>query len=179
VEFRNEGHLGGYVIGGDPMTWCPLTWAYLLERFHPANVLDVGCGEGHSLEWFREKGLSVQGIDGIPQVDEAIVKHDFTKGSIDLGEFDLGWCCEFVEHVEEEHVSNFMWTLVQCKVVAMTAAAPGQVGWHHVNCREAEYWISLFSEWGFDFKPLETQKARALSPGTWFERNGLIFERRG
>src|SRR5205085_7057527 len=100
-------HLGGNVHGGDAMTFYPELWNWLVERFSVRSVVDIGCGEGHALVEFGKRGLRVVGIDGhrhnvIETANRGLIcmLHDFTKGVPALDEeFDLGWCCEFVDHV--------------------------------------------------------------------------------
>ena len=65
--------------------------------------------------------------------------------------YDMTWCCEFVEHVEDQYLHNFMKTFNMFDVVAMTHGVPGQPGYHHVNCQESEYWIKLLSDYGFEY----------------------------
>lgn len=149
-------HLGGCVIEGDGGTFAPQVWDKIIEKFEPKTVIDVGCGAGHSLKYFLDKHLDGIGVEGFQEaikrspVRESIVSHDYTKGPfVPPNDFDLAWCCEFVEHVEERYVNNFMRTFEKCKLVAMTHAVPGQPGYHHVNCQEAKYWIDLFSNHGF------------------------------
>ena len=41
--------------------------------------------------------------------ENEFISHDYTKGFIDIQEtFDLGWSCEFVEHVEEKYRENLI-----------------------------------------------------------------------
>ena len=49
-----DGHLGGYIQGGDPGTWCPHLWSWIVKEFEIRSVLDVGCGEGHSTKFFHD-----------------------------------------------------------------------------------------------------------------------------
>jgi cyclopropane fatty-acyl-phospholipid synthase-like methyltransferase len=178
VDFIVRGHLGGYVRGGDPKTWNPLVWAALLQIFKPKTLIDVGCGEGHALAWFRSNGLDVLGLDGIPQPDRDILQHDFTEGPfIPVLPVDLIWCCEFVEHVEDQYKENFLKTFDASRVIAMTHALPGQPGHHHVNCREAQYWIDLLTSRGFIYQLALTTQLRGLEPDTWFGQQGLVFTR--
>lgn len=58
--------LGGNGRHGDIGTFCPRLWRYLVERFSIQSVLDVGCGEGHAVSFFRYMGLIAHGIDGLP-----------------------------------------------------------------------------------------------------------------
>lgn len=179
----NEDHLGGYVKGGDPATFYPDLWKWLVETFEAHKVLDLGCGEGHAMKVFRDLGCDVTGIDGVPQKDPAIQVIDFTKRAYCFAErFDLTWCCEFVEHVEERFMRNFVPAFGNSKVVAMTHAEPGQAGHHHVNCRDADYWKGVMAGQGLRFDQELTDKARAIaaantSPWNHFKRSGMIFVR--
>lgn len=176
VTFIEAEHLGGYVEGGDPKTWCPNVWQALIDIYNPAKVVDIGCGEGHALNWFLEKGLQGIGLEGIPQDNPHIYCVDFTKGPV-YTIADLAWCCEFVEHVEEEFAANFFATFHGCQVVAMTHGLPGQPGYHHVNCQPPEYWIERMKYIGFKLNPDVTQYLRELDPDTWFAVSGLVFEK--
>lgn len=33
------------------------------ERFHPESVLEIGSNDGYMLQWFKQKGLTVRGVD--------------------------------------------------------------------------------------------------------------------
>ena len=119
--------LGGYLAGGDKATIYPELWDWFVDDLSVENVLDVGCGEGHALQHFRQRGCTVLGFDGINQPDTMIVEWDFTGGAPpewDVGQVDLVWCCEFVEHVEERYVPNFLATFEAAEMVAMTHAMP-------------------------------------------------------
>ena len=175
--FREEGHLGGYVVGGDPMCWCPRVWDDLISATKAESVVDVGCGEGHALRYFQEKGLRAIGVEGIPQDDSSIIHHDYTKGPLEVGPVDLAWSCEFVEHVEERYISNFLKTFSNARVVAMTHGLPGQPGWHHVNCQLPSYWLDVMGSIGYKLNAQLTFGTRDLAPGTWWEKTGLVFER--
>lgn len=177
------GHLGGNVIGGDPKTFYPELWDWLIKEFGIKSVLDVGCGEGHALEYFKNQRCDVLGIDGF-YGNTAITK---TKGIpatiVDLTVLpykttrlpDLVWCCEVVEHIEEKFVQNIIDTFKNGKIVAMTHALPNQGGYHHVNCKPSEYWIGLMQKNGFEFLIRESFEARRKETKHYFGRTGLIF----
>jgi hypothetical protein len=50
-------HLGGGIAGGDPYTYCPATWRYVIDRFCIRSVLDLGSGAGNASWWFHKHGL--------------------------------------------------------------------------------------------------------------------------
>jgi SAM-dependent methyltransferase len=157
---------------------------YLSRRFDVKSFLDVGCGPAGMVYYAMSRGMRALGIDGDPTLArnaKLIVEHDYASGPIDVGEFDLGWAVEFVEHVDECHVPNFMATLARCKVVFITAAVPGQPGHHHVNCQWGDYWIARFADSGFDYDIDATLGVRAASTmrSRFTEQTGLVFTRRG
>lgn len=178
---REQGHLGGYVVGGDDATYYPDLWRFLVREYEVSSVLDIGCGEGHALRFFRDLGCRVFGIDGVAQDDEDIFCHDYASGPFHLSRrYDLGWCCEFVEHVEERHLPNFLETFKSCRLLLLTHAFPGQPGYHHVNCRSADYWRGVLASIGYREDEMLTAMTRSLalanrSPYNHYARSGMAF----
>lgn len=182
--FITDRHLGGYVTGGDPDTQLPGLWQWLVGKLKVESVLDVGCGDGAALEVFSRLGVRGVGVDGMPQADERIVQHDYTTGLSELGDqvFDLVWSCEFVEHVDERYVANFMNDFCRAPVVAMTHAVPGQTGWHHVNCQDDAYWVGVLASHSYVLDEKLTKQSRAkakfhANPENYFTQSGLVFRR--
>jgi SAM-dependent methyltransferase len=172
---------GGNMLGGDPATWEPDVWKYLVNTFNVRSALDVGCGEGHSARWFIDNGIASLGIDclsqnvysGVPGLRAFV---DLDEGPFLTDGFDLAWCAEVAEHIEERNVLHLMNTLAQCRIVAMTHAPPGCHGHHHVNLRDDEYWIRLAGLVGLSFLQEATELARGVSRNKFFKRSGLVFE---
>jgi hypothetical protein len=205
MKFVNEGHLGGFVAAdeeypnGDPLTYTPRVWEYLMQRYRPSRIMDVGCGQGHAVKWFigRCKELYgevpmwfppafyVHGVEGsITGIDSAVVHRlyllhcDFTQDSVvPNGALDLVWSCEFVEHVAKEYMNNFLQLFGRANVVAMTHAFPGQPGHHHVNCQETAYWVEKMQALGFHLNREATAESRDLAEPSHWQRSGLIFEK--
>lgn len=179
-----EPHLGGYIVGGDPATWYPELWRWLIDSCGVSSMLDVGCGEGHALEFFHGAGCDVHGVEGVLQDSPLIVQHDYTTGPYrPPRSFDLVWACEFVEHVEEKHLANFIVTFQAARrLLLMTHAYPGQGGYHHVNEQDENYWIPRIERAGFHYEEELTSTTRRLSesnasPWNHYRRSGLAFRR--
>lgn len=179
----SEDHLGGYIPGGDRNTWFPRLWKWIVRELDVRSVLDIGCGEGHAIKYFRKLGCDVLGIDGSSTAirdnvaPQNVVKHDFCKGDYTPNKkYDMIWSCEFVEHVDPKYLNNFLKTFKSInKYIFMTHAQPGQKGWHHVNCKSDEYWIKILSKIGVRFDPELTRIARALAQRGYFAKSGLVF----
>jgi SAM-dependent methyltransferase len=145
-------HLGGYLEDGDEYTYMPDVWDYLVKKFDVKSVLDVGCGTGKNLEWF--KGFDILGVEGDPKAVALcrvpVIQHDYTTGPLILDRrFNLCICTEFVEHVESKFEDNWFATVKNSDMVLLCHGLPGQTGYHHVNCQKPDYWIKRFEENGF------------------------------
>lgn len=173
----NRKHLGGHAF----VTHLDLgVLSFCKTELGCKSFLDVGCGPGGMVELARRTGYDpVRGIDGDPRVaNQDIIIHDFATNPYKMyDKFDLGYSCEFVEHVEEKYIPNYMPCFQKCKFVVMTFAPKGTRGYHHVNCRNAQYWIEVFSEYGFVYEEALTNKVREVSlmERNFVRENGLVF----
>lgn len=175
----NEKHLGGHAYMTHVDEGAVKT---VMNELEIKSFLDIGCGTGGMIPIARNLGLDAVGVDGddsfTREVD--IVIHDYTKGPSSLSRaFDLVWSVEFVEHVEEQYIDNFMKDFKLGKYVLITYS-PHPFGHHHVNPQEESYWIDLFTKHGFEFDQEMTLKIRA---GSTMERDfmrdrGLFFNRK-
>lgn len=186
-----EGHLGGYIIGqAAPGTWCPGVWDRLMREEGVRSMLDVGCGLGYVLRYFHDNGCDVLGVDGSPSavtnnvMKSHVRKHDFSTGAWSPEKsYDLVWSSEFLEHVEEKYIGNFMPAFSKAKkYVVVTYATPGQGGHHHVNENTEAYWCDRFKDIGFVIDDSLTKIARSLVPaegkeGSHFRNKGVVFRR--
>lgn len=183
----DQPHLGGaYLEQPDGNTFLPEIWEYLIRKFGIKTMCDVGCGAGWNTAWFHDKGLYAVGVEGWPDAIaktrmpmQRMIVHDYATGPLVLPQtFDLCWSSEFVEHVEEKYVPNFMATFKCCKLVCMTYATPGQTGFHHVNEQEFEYWEKKMQDSGFKHLPEDTKLMRSTDNGSaWGRKSLCLFKR--
>ena len=140
------------------------------------------------MDLLHDKGLHCTGVDGDFLLErkhpERFLLHDFTTGPVPLDrDYDWAYSCEFLEHVEERYIMNFMPAFQKCRHVTVTHATPGMKGHHHVNLQEDQYWIDLFSKWGFRYDAEETKNIRSISTMNldlkphqrFFKNTGLFF----
>lgn len=176
-------HLGGaYLDCNDANTYCPDVWQHLADKYQIKTMVDIGCGAGWNTEWWHSKGFYAVGIEGWPEAIartrlpmERLIQHDYTLGPLPIPRTDLAWSSEFVEHVEEQFIPNWMATVKCSRYFAMTFAIPGQTGHHHVCERPFDFWIEKCAENGFGHVPEETEWMRSTDQGGGWGRKTLSF----
>ena len=153
-------HLGGS-IGMVHVDEGALKWA---KTVYPTSktFIDVGSGPGWQVDIAETLGLSGLGIDGDYTQNPDVI-HDFTLGEPDIvkDEFDIGWSVEFLEHVEEQYVPNFMALFKKCNFIICSASPfPSP---RHPNPQPQSYWYEVFAKWGLVYSEELTADMRAAS----------------
>jgi hypothetical protein len=171
-------HLGGHM---NITNLDAPVFEFLVSNYHITSMVDIGCGPGGMKSMAENFKVDWFGIDG----DESIIFHsdntrchDFSTGILDLDlTFDLAWSVEFLEHVQEKFIPNFMPLFSKSKYVLITAALPGAPGHHHVNCQTNDYWIEIFSSHGFRYQEQQTLHLRSISEmrKEFFKKSGMFF----
>jgi len=175
-------HLGGHLN----KTHIDLgTLQYLHTKYNIKSMLDIGCGPGDMATLAKTLNIDWYGIDGDHLVPRSIDTEnkmwilDFTKSKFIGGSSkDLAWSVEFLEHVEEKYMENYMTAFKLCKYAVVTAAPPGYPGHHHVNCKLEEYWIGAFAAHGFKYNHKESMDIRKVSTmqKPFMQRTGMFFK---
>ena len=176
-----EDHLGGH-LNKTHLDEGALLW--LKSKFNAKTYLDIGCGPGGMVELAESHNLTATGVDGDYTLDRYnpnnFIIHDFTTGPAPLTEqYDLGWSVEFVEHVYEEFIPNYMQAFQRCNVIAMTYAPPGWTGHHHVNLQEEQYWIDKLAEYNLIYNAEYTQQLRKQSTMNQHKKKKAFVKNRG
>jgi SAM-dependent methyltransferase len=161
---ESNPHLGGHCfvthIDEGLLIFCK-------DQLNCKNMIDIGCGPGGMIELANKMGIDAIGVDGDPRLtreDDRIIIHDYAAGILNFQRtFDLAYSCEFVEHVEEKYIPNFIETFKLAHNVILTYAPENTPGHHHVNCKSEEYWIQIFESYNFLFDRKITNKLRLSS----------------
>ena len=184
VEPKTDPHLGGNIKEGDPYTYCPLVWNYVIERFCVKSVLDLGSGIGNAANFFFGKGMRTIAVEGLLENVKAAyyptLHHDLSKGPV-VTDVDLVHCHEVAEHIAEEHLDNLISSLTCGRVILMTHALPGQDGHHHVNLKPMDYWVKHVSNRGYSLLHEDTNRIRLLAAqerAIYMHNSGLLFHRK-
>ena len=181
IHDEKQPHLGGNLTCGDPNSYAPSAWDYVINRFAIKSVLDIGAGLGHSSAYFFNKGCSVIAVDGLESncvnAVYPVIKQDMTVAPV-VTKVDLVYLVEFVEHVEPLFLQNILRSMMCGKYALMTHAQPGQGGHHHVNLQPADYWIHHITQMGFLLLETDTERIRKLAAqdnAEWLASTGLMF----
>ena len=161
---------------------------YLLSILEtkPTSVIDVGCGLAQWLNVFKSYGVEkVLGVDGshVPPDRLNIEKTEFK--TIDLRNFtynfvgkryDLLLCLEVVEHLEEQYAYQFIKALTELSdTILFSAAVPNQTGENHFNEQYPDYWVNLFSNFGYSFlDPFRKKFWQNEQVNWWYKQNMFL-----
>lgn len=164
---------------------------FLLGRYQPDSVLDVGCARGLWLrECIRAGVKTVAGVDG-PWVDTSellIPKESFSQCDFEEGlkagtmpklkHFDLALCLEVAEHLTEE-AGNYLveWLCSTARVIAFSAAVPLQGGVNHINEQWPSYWHARFGRFGREpdgIPRLALWNKKTIQP--YYRQNLMVYE---
>jgi hypothetical protein len=149
-----------------------------------SSLLDVGAGVGTWLAAARDLGVrDIAGIDGVRSdavdlhVDADIIATADLNDVVFLGRrFDAVLCLEVAEHLDEASAPALIETLCRhSNLIFFSAAAPGQHGEHHVNCRWPTYWQAYFNTFGFvcrDELRASIWDDGAIEP--WYRQNAFV-----
>lgn len=153
---------------------------FLKKKFNLKTMIDIGCGPGGMEKIAQKNNVKWTGIDGdksVLDISSNIKYCDFEKGTLNMNNYDLAWSVEFLEHVYEKYQHNYMNLFNKCKYVVCTAAPPGKPGYHHVNCRTTDYWIDVFSKYGFTYDENITNECKKYSTmkKEFFRKWGMFF----
>lgn len=162
-------------------------FSYFREGRRIASLLDVGAGNGNWLFAAQESGVTdVLGIDGVMlPPDDLWVSADLMwqrelRQPLKLGRtFDAVLCLEVAEHLPEASAGVLVASLcAHADLVFFSAAAPGQRGENHVNCRAPDYWQAHFNACGFVCQDELRQRMwdeEAIEP--WYRQNVFVAMR--
>ncbi len=160
----------------------------LFDLLSPNSVIDVGCGLGHYLRAFSQKGVGTCcGIEGpwIKDAPAVIPREQFEildlmtedLSEYNPGRFDLAISIEVAEHLPAFLGEAFVKLLCRCApIVFFSAAIPHQGGTHHVNEQRLSYWIPLFEKENFQLLDIVRPRLWNIpSVDPCVKQNGVLF----
>src|ERR1035438_7930031 len=138
-----------------------------VAKLIPAHgtILDVGCGQGPALEWFKKAGFDIRGIT-LSQEDVDVCQKQGWNANLgdqnDLGlYYDAYFDCVWARHVIEHSIAPF-WTLHEFKrvlicggILYLEVPSPDTPCNHVANANHYsvlghDMWLSLIQRSGFE-----------------------------
>ena len=164
-----------------PMSRTLAKW--IKEELNPNSVLDIGCGPGTYVESLRDTGINAVGLD----LDDRVIGKDYLthKSLFDIvdEQAEVVLCFEVAEHIEQEREDEVVQKVVSTvgKTLIWTAAAVGQGGIGHINCKDKKEWAKKITNAGLT-RNIEREEQlkkyiREYRHLGWFPQNVLYFER--
>ena len=159
---------------------------FFKDNYGCKSLVDIGCGPGgQAVEAIKMGYDNAIGIDGDFTLKHAKIDnitwitHDYTTGPLLLkSACDLAWSCEFVEHVKEDYIDNYMKTFQAADIAAMTFHPPSKKEnpWHF-NEQKEDYWLDVFKNYGWYFNRAVTEETKKCSTmqRKFYRTCGLVF----
>lgn len=131
---------------------------YLITKFKPVSVVDVGCGIGTFLHVFKQYGVkNILGIDGkwVNKDQLYIDSNEFMEADLEKlvkvdKTFDLVLCLEVAEHLSIGSADTLVDNLTRLgKTIVFSAATSKQGGQNHLNEQPFSYWKEKFAIHGY------------------------------
>lgn len=157
---------------------------YLVDKFKPASVIDIGCGIGTFLHVFKEHGVkNVLGVDGkwVNRKQLYISEEEFLEANLEEPiqvnkTYDLVICLEVAEHLMPSSAETLVDNLTSLgKIIVFSAATEKQGGQNHLNEQPFAYWKEKFQAKGYSvidfFRPFFWNEERIQ---WWYKQNMFL-----
>ena len=170
-------------IANEEKPWADRLALWIKTELDPLTVLDIGCGPGIYVDSLRDRKINAVGID----IDERVPtkKHLKYQSLFDITNetADTVICMEVAEHINIENEDLVVKKVVSTvdKTLIWTAAAVGQGGIGHINCKDKQEWADKITTAGLVRN--HTKEAELIEYANrgycmgWFVNNLLYFER--
>ena len=170
-------------IAHEEKPWADRLAQYIKQELKPKSVLDIGCGPGIYVDSLRDQGVKAKGID----IDDRVHGKKYLKYQslfdITTERAEVVICMEVAEHIASEKEDLVVEKIVSTvgSTLIWTAAAIGQGGIGHINCKDKQDWADKITAAGL-VRNYEKEASlihyatQGIHMG-WFRNNLLYFER--
>lgn len=171
-KYYNAVNSGGYTDGYQPSKYKPIfddLAKYVIEKFKPKSVLDVGCARGYLVKSFIDLGINAYGIDisayainnSLSEVREKLRVCDIEEENLPFNDntFDVIIMTEVIEHLKRYDVAiqEIKRVLKSDGIVYLTTPTPREKHHDptHINIHDKDFWSNFFHRSGlyYEFLP--------------------------
>ena len=171
-------------IAHEEKPWANRLAQWIRNNIDSDSVLDIGCGPGIYVDSLRDLGIDATGID----IDDRVhgKQHLKYQSLFDISTESAGTviCMEVAEHIDSAQEDLVIEKIVGTvrNTLIWTAAAIGQGGIGHINCKNKQEWADKLTAAGLvrNHKKEAELIAYAKQGYTmgWFVNNLLYFEKK-
>lgn len=155
----------------------------VLNLCQPRHSLDLGCGLGHFVAFFRSHGIDAWGVEATAMGQQFKapgyqLQHDLST-PFDLGQtYDLVLCLEVIEHVAAALEPIVFANIARHtgKYLLFSGGTPGQGGSGHINEKPERYWFEQLAQRGWQLRLPESIALRSLSTLPWYIKNVSLWQ---
>lgn len=167
---------------------------YLIARYQPRDVLDIGCGQGEYTRAFRHLGVTAFGLSchtNFAPVCRWVVPHDFVRSVPNLVvhggphvedtvimyapyTMDMTFSFSLVGALSFDYNYRVMDVIVSARRVAAFSHLPPEVG---LSGADMSFWVNRMNNYGFDLDTEATEQSRRLAVTAAWRSSGLVFIR--
>ena len=170
-------------IADEEKPWADRLALWVKTELDPKSVLDIGCGPGIYVDSLRDRGIKARGIDIDDRVHGKAHLEYLSLFDITDQQADTVICMEVAEHIDSAKEDLVVERVVSTvgRTLIWTAAAVGQGGIGHINCKNKQQWADKITAAGLVRNhEKETELIEYANRGYcmgWFVNNLLYFER--
>lgn len=135
----------------------PFLCTAIVKVLSPKRVMDVGCGTGDLVQYFKKLGVSAYGIEcsrnayAHALAPEKLWIVDLRNPLVNEAGFDLVTCFNVAEHIDVESTEIFIENLTMLGRSVLFAATSNDAFKHRlVNIRPIDEWKEMFEVLGFE-----------------------------
>jgi len=157
------------------------------DKVDAISIYDFGCGDGFYTNYLYNEGFNIKGFDGNPHTPEltgGFCQVQNLAEPFEMKPREWVMSLEVAEHIPAQYQDIFIDNIVNhCKKgVIISWAVKGQGGYGHVNCKNNDEVIDLFTKKCFVLDKTNTDRLRdavALypTPCYWFRDTLLVFRK--
>ena len=170
-------------IADEEKPWANRLALWIKTELAPESALDIGCGPGIYVDSLQAIRVNAQGID----IDDRVHGKEHLKyqSLFDITDesAEVVICMEVAEHIDSVQEDLVVEKVVSTvgRTLIWTAAAVGQGGIGHINCKDKQDWADKITAAGLvRNREKESQLIEYARRGYhmgWFINNLLYFER--
>jgi len=185
IDYSRDGIYGDFTYGTPYVSKgfqnaVSLSQDLTVRKTPDIKILVVGAGNGYELVWFGKNNYDVTGLDlyvpDVPYVKARTVIGSAGNMPFKDKQFDLVFCTEMLEHVDEEITDEILseFNRVANKFYVTIATIEDPPFYTHINIHKPWWWMEKFDALGFKFANAQANPVMLLLAGGSITRMNYV-----